>query len=1235
MSFANSRTSTPTSRPSSWGSAAGGAPPSPSSPTPPPKSSSRRARPASFALDANGAPVAPTSLSTTTSPVRPLRAKAHSLRRASSAVTPAAIASIASANAGPRSPSPLATPRPGSPVTTARPPSTVGSPTRPSSTVGGSRPSSMVGSAPTPRPTSTVGGSRPSSIVSSAPTPRPTSTVSGSRPSSMVGSGPTPRSPSTVGSPSNAASRRLSRTISEPAGLTRRASLTGLTPRPSSPRPGSPVSSSRPSSPAPPASPTRSSSPAVTVARPSTPVNKRSSLIMAMSMPLPADDEPVSSSSLARKEVVKVASLSPPPPPTQDTHVAPLVAEKSSPRLDEPPLVLPSPPGSAPSVPSSPRATVVESTPPTGTPATPASLTPRKLEVDEEESASGSEQSTPKAAPVELALPPAKKEVEPVAITASPRVVAPSPPTPAPVPVPALSAATVSPTFMVASLVEDESPDSLAATSPMDSVSPSLHSVTQYPLPMSLPSSPTFHEPPPLMPPVKAAAPAAADRPDPINIPLAALAHSDAVLFEAASPFTPTTAAALAAKPTRDVVPVHHPHVASPTLSSVMESDDDDVATVRDELDDVELVRVGRSNTMDRIEEEDEVATVLDEHETMVVRRPTLMSPQLTVAFAAHRDQSVERRRRAPAPVVEVPPLAPAVEHALAQAPGAVGKALDAKSGSATSSSLSLSSAVAPMSDSVIIPPPAPPSASKRTSTLSSSSNKRKSSFPAKPIPRHPGSRFTAGQLIAYHPALVARIVTYFDDDRDAAEVRRLRLHRTLRRVGPVWLHVAKQRAATIMVVLAPHAHVLADVVTRAECLRRGVPGDHDDDPSTLTLPPPFAEYMRGLRHLELHNVALGDTELHVLSKNVTSLVHLSLHDCAISVDRGAAEFAAWLRANRRTLRTLHMDSQRFPVLLDEHVLPRWTQACAGLEELTLIFPSTGLPPPPSPMISSATTSTTSGGGGWFGGLMGGNGGSHTTTIATTSVATSDRSTMVGNDEWSWPFHRGSTATSSAHATIGTRRRSSLVPSLPRPSVASLSSTLSRATAAATGRKSSTAPTAPPPTPTPALPTLGLHILTPTALQALAANCPNLESLAVDVPAARNLALDDWVAALYLVRPLRFLALGSTPLRVAANALADGVSAIVHVFEELGLLFPQVRLAGIDPETVVVEEEERKAAAAAAAAAVAVEGGERVEKVESRVAEQQQQQQQQQQAPAPAAALSAAVSSAWSSWFRR
>ncbi|KAJ3349184.1 hypothetical protein GGF32_005756, partial [Allomyces javanicus] len=1151
MSFANSRTSTPTSRPSSWGSAAAGAtPPSPSSPTPPPKSSSRRARPASFALDANGAPVAPTS-STTSSPVRPLRAKTHSLRRASSAVTPAAVASIAAAaNAAPRSPSPLATPRPGSPVTTARPPSTVGSPARPPSTVGGSRPSSM------------VGGSRPSSMVGSAPTPRPTSTVGGSRPSSMVGSAPTPRPPSTVvGSPS--AARRLSRTISDPAGLTRRPSFTG---RPSSPRPASPVSS-RPSSPAPPASPTRTASPAVTLARPSTPVNKRSSLVMAMSMPLPGeiDDAPVLSSPKVAPSEVKVASLSPPPPPPQDMRVAPLGTEKSAARLDEP-TVLPSPPGSAPSVPSSPRATVVESTPPTAGPATPASLTPRKLDVDDE-AESGSGQSTPKAAPVELALPPAKKKkegAEPVA--ASPRAIAPAA---AVIPVPApTSAPTVSPTFVVASLVEDESPDSLAATSPMNSVSPSLHSVTQYPLPTSLPSSPTFHEPPPPMPPVQAAAARAAepatDRPDPINIPLAALAHSDAVLFEAASPFTPTTAAALSAKPARDVVPVHHPHVASPTLSSVMESDDDDVATVRDELDDVELVRVGRANTMDRIEEEDEVATVLDEHETMVVRRPTLMSPQLTVAFAAHRDRSVERHR---APPVVVPPLAPAVEHALAQAPGAVGKALDAKS-SATSSSLSLSSPVAPVSasDSVIIPPPAPPS-SKRISTISSSSNKRKSSFPAKPIPRHPGSRFTAGQLIAYHPVLVARIVTYFDDDRDAAEVRRLRLHRTLRRVGPVWLHVAKQRAATIMVVLAPHAHVLADVVTRAECLRRGVPGDHDDDPSTLTLPPPFGNYMRGLRHLELHNVALGDTELHVLSKNVTSLVHLSLHDCAISVDRGAAEFAAWLRANRRTLRTLHMDSQRFPVLLDEHVLPRWTQACSGLEQLTLIFPSTGLPPPPSPMIASASATTSTTSGGWFGGLMGGNGASHTTSVATTSVATSDRSSTVAGDEWGWPFHRGSTANSSAHATIGTRRRSSLVPTLPRPSVVSLSSTLSRATAAATGRKASTAPAPAPAAPAPALPTLGLHILTPTALQALAANCPNLESLAVDVPAARNLALDDWVAALYLVRPLRFLALGSTPLRVAANALADGVSAIVHVFEELGLLFPQVRLAGIDPET--------------------------------------------------------------------
>ncbi|KNE60480.1 hypothetical protein AMAG_18543 [Allomyces macrogynus ATCC 38327] len=1032
MSFANSRTST--SRPSSWGSAAGGGtPPSPSSPTPPPKSSSRRVRPASFALDTNGAPVAPAS-PTNSSPVRPLRAKAHSLRRSSSAVTPAAVASISSAaNAGPRSPSPLATPRPGSPVTTARPPSTVGSPARPSSTVGGSRPSSMVGSGPTPRP------------------------------------------PSTVGSP---------------------------TVRPSSPRPGSPVSTSRPSSQAPPASPTRTVSPAITLARPSTPVNKRSSLVMAMSMPLPAedDDEPVSSSPspgvAAASEVVKVASLSPPQPPPQDTHVAPLATEKS-PRLEEA-TVLPSPPGSAPSVPSSPRATAAESTPHTAGPATPASLTPRKLDVDDEV-VSGSEQSTPKAAPVELALPPVKQKEVAEPVVAAPRAVAPaSPPAPAPAPVPAPSTAAISPTFIVASLVEDESPDSLAATSPMDSVSPSLHSVTQYPLPTSLPSSPTFHEPPPPMPPVKAAARAAeppTDRPDPINIPLAALAHSDAVLFEAASPFAPTTATALAAKPARDVVPVHHPHVASPTLSSVMESDDDDVATVRDELDDVELVRVGRANTMDRIEEEDEVATVLDEHETMVVRRPTLMSPQLTVAFAAHRDTSVERRR---APPVVVPPLAPAVEHALAQAPGAVGKALDAKSGSATSSSLSLSSPVAPASDAVIIPPPAPPS--KRISTISSSSNKRKSSFPAKPIPRHPGSRFTAGQLIAYHPALVARIVTYFDDDRDAAEVRRLRLHRTLRRVGPVWLHVAKQRAATIMVVLAPHAHVLADVVTRAECLRRGVPGDHDDDPSTLTLPNPFGQYMRGLRHLELHNVALGDTELHVLSKNVTSLMHLSLHDCAISACAGLEQLTlifpstglppppSPMIASSATTSTTsgggwfgglmggnggsHTTSAATTSVATSD---RSTMACAGLEQLTLIFPSTGLPPPPSPMIASSATTSTTSGGGWFGGLMGGNGGSHTTSAATTSVATSDRSTMVG-DEWGWPFHRGSTANSSAHATIGTRRRSSLVPTLPRPSVASLSSTLSRATAAPTGRK------------------------------ALAANCPKLRSRSrVDVPGRAKL----------------------------------------------------------------------------------------------------------------------------------
>ncbi|KNE64876.1 hypothetical protein AMAG_10209 [Allomyces macrogynus ATCC 38327] len=416
---------------------------------------------------------------------------------------------------------------------------------------------------------------------------------------------------------------------------------------------------------------------------------------------------------------------------------------------------------------------------------------------------------------------------------------------------------------------------------------------------------------------------------------------------------------------------------------------------------------------------------------------------------------------------------------------------------------------------------------------------------PVPSVPRAPGQ--TAAQVLANSCNIVARIIAQIDDERNKASIRRHRLRTVIAPVSKLWTAVAKKRAQTIMVVSVPHPQVLAEVVTRADELREGVDTTHQEwgaprhkkpwQDVPLPLSPTFANYARGLRHLELHDVQLGDMELRILANNIDSLVHLALHECVVSVDRGAAEFTALLRANRDTLRALHMVSSRLPVLLDDALLPRWSQACGRLEYLYLSFSHPGLPSSPG---------GANGAWGWGAHVPGtpsGNSGMANGHLEDFSDVRSVRSFSgaIGGSVAPAPSV-ASTAVTARHML----QRSSSMRSVPaafasssRPTSTALSSVASFngfTSSSSSMQAAATVGMAPV-----RRNSLGSAILTPAGLQALAANCPGLSSLTIDVPAAKYLSLDDLTAAMYQMRGLRYLALGTTPLRVRLSAVNPDV----------------------------------------------------------------------------------------------
>jgi hypothetical protein len=102
---------------------------------------------------------------------------------------------------------------------------------------------------------------------------------------------------------------------------------------------------------------------------------------------------------------------------------------------------------------------------------------------------------------------------------------------------------------------------------------------------------------------------------------------------------------------------------------------------------------------------------------------------------------------------------------------------------------------------------------------------------------------------------------------------------------------------------------------------------------------------------------------------------------------------------------------------------------------------------------------------------------------------------------------------------------------------------------------------------------------------AIASNCPSLRSLCIDVPDAIPFDLADIVAAIYLLRKLNHIDLGSSPIRVPAastrpasgtrsnHAALERISPVMHYIETLGLLFPNLEVAPIDPEKIIVNSQ--------------------------------------------------------------
>ncbi|ORZ34766.1 hypothetical protein BCR44DRAFT_33581 [Catenaria anguillulae PL171] len=382
-----------------------------------------------------------------------------------------------------------------------------------------------------------------------------------------------------------------------------------------------------------------------------------------------------------------------------------------------------------------------------------------------------------------------------------------------------------------------------------------------------------------------------------------------------------------------------------------------------------------------------------------------------------------------------------------------------------------------------------------------------------------------AGQRLAHTPNLVAKLVALLDDDSDSADVRRHRLNRILSGVDPLWREAAHLRLATIMVVAVPHPAAISDMVTRCETLAEALAELRAEQPETVgRFPWSSLLYASSLRHLVLHDVRLGEVELRILARNVTGLSHLALHECVIG---SIPEFCHWIRGSRYSLRTLCIVSSRPPLLLEDSALARWSQACPKLQYLTLIF------------------------------SYGGQGNHH---------PHARRHLYHHHSAPGSPSHGGPSPSRvlwGTQATPITSPTSSAFSTPVGPSpVSSFMSTLSLPTAFASS-SSPTKPIASSLHPTHLPPT----ILTPVGLHTLAANCPRLHHLALDVPLAAGLALDDLTAALYMLRDLRFLALGATCIAAPANT--HGVPPDVHVQETLSLLFPLVQVAAMDPDVVI------------------------------------------------------------------
>ncbi|KAI9220553.1 hypothetical protein BC828DRAFT_383287 [Blastocladiella britannica] len=363
---------------------------------------------------------------------------------------------------------------------------------------------------------------------------------------------------------------------------------------------------------------------------------------------------------------------------------------------------------------------------------------------------------------------------------------------------------------------------------------------------------------------------------------------------------------------------------------------------------------------------------------------------------------------------------------------------------------------------------------------------------------------FSAATRVSMLPSLAARLIELLDEDCDTADIRRQRLHRQYAGVNSVWREAAHLRLATIMVVAVPHPQAVTDIVTRGEAQVEALAELRAEQPLCVgAMPARTLIYASALRHLQLHDLRLGDLELRILANNVRGLAHLALHECLLG---SPLEVARWLRGSRDSMHTLCIVSSRPPVMLDDAALARWSQAVPMLRDLTLIFPHV-----PADMRHTR-------------GLGGGAKGSSAAEFAGPVAAAAN--------------HYAAYMPSAGLPNAGQQQHHALRSGVVQSSMPA----------------TSLAP--------------GSSVFSPAGLHTLAANCPRLRHLALDVPSSRGLALDDLVASLYMLRRLRFVALGATPVRVPLPELPNGVPPEIHVPETVSLLFPFVRFAAMDPDAV-------------------------------------------------------------------